>query len=205
MALADIGNSAMNILAIVVIIIVTMASVASLTWLIIRNKRYKQFRCIVWEKGINGAIIQSEDGAGIFTNRKTNNKRFWMKKANVGLIPDNIPYIQHGKEKLVYLVRVGLKNFYFLKPDVGAPGDISFTVGEEDVNWSINAYEAAKKRFSNSLLMQLLPFAVLIFVCLIILILFLNLFKKFDSLKEMLAMLLEIAKYLAQAKTGVIT
>lgn len=204
MALADIGAAATNIAVIVALIIFTVAFCIGIFFVLKQKRKYSEFKCIVWERGLNGGIIESIDQAGIFVDSKTKNKRFFMKKARVGLNPDEIPFVQSGKEKIVYLLRVGLKNFYFIKPNVSA-SNVGFSVGEEDVNWSVNAYEAQKKRFSNSLLMQILPFAGLIFVCIIILILFIYLFKKFDALREMMSMMVEISKNLVQAKTGIIS
>ena len=125
-----------------------------------------------------------------------------MKKSNVGIQPDNIPYIHTtGGKKIVYLLKTGLKNYRFINPII-SKDIVAFNVGEEDVNWAINDYERAKKAFGQSLLMQLLPFIVLAFTSIIILILFIFLFKKLDVLSEFGASLAEAAKYVAQAKSG---
>jgi hypothetical protein len=167
-------------------------------------KKYQQFKCIIWSRDGFGNPTQKTDGAGIFVDKDTQNKRFWMKNAKVGLSPDNVPYIQVGKDKLVYLIQVGLKNFRYigLKELWDNPNYIKFTVGEEDVNWAINAYEKQKKLFGDNWLAQYLPFIILAFVCMIILILFVTLFNKFPLMKDMLQQMVEISKYLAQAKTG---
>lgn len=148
-----------------------------------QNKRYKQFKVIIWGKDAFNQLIQKEDGAGIFVDRKTNNKRFFLKKHNVGLQPDNVPYIQKGNEKIVYLLQTGLKNFRFIKPVI-SEDVFTFDVKEEDVNWAVNSYERGKKLFSQNWLMQYLPFIMLAFVSIVILVIFIYFFKNFAVLKE---------------------
>ena len=134
--------------------------------------RYKHFRCVIFERDGFGQLTKTYDNAGIFVDKKTGNKRLYIKKAYVGLDPDNIPYIVDNKgKKTIYLYRTGLKNYHYIKINIKQPG-ITLTVGEEDVNWAINAYERAKKTFSNSLLMQLMPYIALAFVSIVILIIF---------------------------------
>jgi hypothetical protein len=106
-----------------------------------------------------------------------------MLKNKVGLNPDNIPYIETNNRREVYLIRNGLKNFSFIRFNFDNHNPL-IEVGEEDVNWAINSYDAAKKRFSNSLLMQLMPFFIIAFVSIIILIIFVYFFKDFDVLKD---------------------
>jgi hypothetical protein len=120
----------------------------------------------------------------------------------VGLSPDNIPFLTGPKGKrYVYLYQRGLKNFLYLKPNVRAEG-VSIEVGEEDVNWAVNAYERQKKLFTGNVLLQYLPFIALVFVSLIILIIFIYFFKDFEVLAEMAKALKEAAQAFAQAKAG---
>lgn len=170
-------------------------------WLYMRWKRFKQFRCVIWERDGFGQVTETYDDAGIFVDGKTKNKRFFMKRANVGLEPDNIPYIPTGKTKVVYLVRFGLKNFKFIKPTIKSE-KVEFQVGEEDVNWAINSYDRAKKAFLQTLLGQLLPYMMLAFISIIILIMFIYLFKNLGvfadtaiALKDTATRLGEIAAY----------
>jgi len=164
--------------------------------------RYQQFNCVIWQNDGFGQITEKYDKAGIFVDDATKNKRLYLKKANVGLSPDNIPFIPaaRGKKK-VYLLQTGLKNFKYIKPNISSDL-IHFTVGEEDVNWAINTYERGKKLFSQSWIAQYLPFIILAFVCLIILVLFMSLFKQIPEIKALVTELAEVAKYLAQCKTG---
>jgi len=177
--------------------------VLGLIYAILKWKKYKQFDCRIWEKDGFGQWRETTDGAGIFVDKKTQNKRFFLRKNNVGLEPDNVPYIPAGGRKVVYLLCTGLKNFRFIKINVGNP-NITLDVGEEDVNWAINAYERQKKIFNRDLFMQYLPFAILAFVCVIILIIFIYFFKNFDVLKDVAVALKEAAKEMARAKAGTV-
>ena len=104
----------------------------------------------------------------------------------------------------VWLYRTGLKNFQYVDLNITPNPGATITVGEEDVNWAINAYERQKKLFSTTLLMQLMPFIMLAFVSIIILIIFIYFFKEFSTLKDMAVAMGEAAQIIAQARTGVI-
>lgn len=161
-------------------------------WFYFFWRKYTEFKCIIWEKDGFGQLNERYDKAGIFVDGKTKNKRFFLKKANVGLDPDNVPYLPTRGKKVVYLLRTGLKNFHFIRPTVSNP-NIYLSVGEEDVNWAINAYDRQKKLFDQSMFMQYLPFMMLAFVSIIILVMFIYFFKEFDTLKDVAIALKEAA------------
>lgn len=187
-------------LIIVLLILITIISLS--VWAYLRWKKYQQYKTIIWERDAFGNIRQYEDNAGVFVDKKTNNKRLFLQKTNVGLEPDNIPYVvlANGK-KQIYLIRRGLKNFQYIKPIINEK-DFVFSVTEEDVNWSINAYERQKKIFQSSSLLQYLPFILLAFVSIIILIMFIYFFKDFGVLKEVALALQNTAEALRTANTG---
>ena len=164
-------------------------------------RRFAEFTCIIWQKDGFGQLTQKYDKAGIFVDKETKNKRLFLKRANVGLNPDNIPYIPTGKTKVIYLLQVGLKNFKYIRPDI-SDGLIHLTVGEEDVNWAINAYDGQKKLFSQSWIMQYMPFMLLALVSMVILILFIYLFKQFGTIGGLIKEIQELAKAVAAAKSG---
>jgi hypothetical protein len=165
--------------------------------------KYSQYKVFIWDVSDNGSVRLSYDKAGIFLNKKTGHKLLYLKKSNVGLNPDIFTYLfdDRGK-KIIYLLRYGYKNFVFINPVADTKGNLNFKVGEEDVNWAINSYESNKKRFSNSLLVQLLPFMVLALVCIIILILMISLFKQFSVFSEVATAIREASSNLASMKTG---
>jgi len=165
--------------------------------------KFRQFKCVIWERDGFGQLKESSDTAGVFVDNKTKNKRLFLKKNKVGLNPDTVPYLQCGKLKTIYLLKTGLKNFSFINVNVKEP-TVSLSVGEEDVNWSINAYERQKKLFQSGLLMQLMPFIMIAFVSIIILILFVYLFKNFAAFTDAALALKEAAQSIAGARSGTV-
>lgn len=202
--IGSLGNGAMTFgIVMVVGLIAVMVTVGGMFayW---RWKRYQTHRIVIWERDAFGNVRQTFDDAGIFVDKKTNNKRLFLKRNNVGLEADNVPFIPMGKKKLVYVVKRGLKNFQYIKPVIGEH-DFKFQVTEEDVNWAINAYERQKKLFQLSTLMQYMPFIMLAFVSIIILIMFIYFFKSFPVLRDLGIALKDAAVAFAQSQSGVIT
>lgn len=191
-----------------IILIITLVIVGVIVFLIakkvLKELQYK-YKCIIFEEGNDSAIV---DKAGVFIDKKTQNKRFFLKKANVGLNPDKIPYktavAGFGVTKYVFLLKTGLKNFRYLNLKSSSNPGFYVSVGEEDVNWAINAYERQKKLFSQTLLMQLMPFIALAFTSIIILIIFIYFFKEFGTLRDMAVAMQEAAKELAKASIGAV-
>jgi len=201
----SLGSGALGMMVLVIAIIFFGGVAIIGTWFYMTKIRvYNQANVIIWEKDAFGQIREKYDKAGVFVDDKTKNKLFFLKKGNVGLKPDNIPFIHtSGKKPVVYLLQVGLKNYRFLKP-VLKDDLVTYTVSEEDVNWAINSYDRQKRLFSQSWIAQYLPFILLAFVSIIILILFVYLFKQFPLIKEMMVEMKEVAKALAQAKAGTV-
>lgn len=192
-----------GLLLIVLIVVVTAGF--GLYWLYMNWRRYKEFRVVVWENDGFGHLQENYDEAGIFIDRATNNKRLFLKKYNVGLNADKIPYVPCAQGiKKVYLVRDGLKNFRFIKPEIEGQF-MDFSVGEEDVNWGLNSYERGKRIYSKNTLLQYLPWIVMGLVCVIILIIFIYFFREFAVLKDVALAFKDAAGQMAQMKTGVIT
>lgn len=205
--LAGVSGIALSIVILILSVLFIGGVVIGFIFLYKNWKRFNEFSCIIWEENGFGQLTETRDKAGIFVDSKTNNKRFFIKKANVGLDPDKVPYVPtigggyFSAPKTVYLYRTGLKNFHFIKPNIQSP-KITLTVGEEDVNWAINAYDRQKKLFSTSKLMQFLPYIAIAFVSIIILVMFIYFFKEFGTLKEMAVEFKEVAKILKQIKLG---
>lgn len=196
-----ITSGVLNVGVMITVMILILGGIVLLYLLSRRLKRYSQFKCIIFYKDGFGQEVQEYDRAGIFVDGKTKNKRLFLQKNNVGLDPNNIPVIADGKgKKTVYLFRHGLKNFQYIKFRMSETFNV--IVGEEDVNWAINAYERCKVMFSQTLLMQLLPFLAIAFVSIIILIIFIYFFKNFDVLRDVAVNLKEAAQAIAQANSG---
>jgi len=198
--LAGMGAAALNLTLMIISIVVVSATSAGLLWAYLRWKRYSQFKVVIWEKDGFGQFSEQYDKAGVFIHKKTKAKRLWLKKAKVGLTPDQIPYIQTGKTKVVYLIKVGSKNFRFFKPVLNTK-QIGISVGEEDVNWATHDFQVDKHQFSDNPLLQYMPFITIGFVTVIILIIFVYFFKNFDVLKDVAIAFQEAAKQLALASS----
>ena len=174
------------------------------TWLYLKWKRYQQFEIEIWQRDGLGQLNVKYDKGGIYVDSKTKNKRLFIKKHGVGLDPDNVPYMPSGKnKKKVLLLQTGLKNFRYIKPIITG-GMMSFVVGEEDVNWAINSYERQKKMFGDTWLAQYLPFMIIAFVSIIILILFIQLFKVAPDLRDAAVALKEASIAMAQSRSGTV-
>jgi len=200
---ASVGNWAMNIgILLISILFITGFTFAGVKLLIL-YRRFSQFTCVIWGQDGFGQVTESTDKAGIFIDTKTQNKRLFLRKANVGLDPDNVPYVQRGSKKVIYLLKTGLKNFRYVKPNITA-NDVALDVGEEDVNWGINAYERQKKVFGQNALLQYLPFIALAFVSIIILILFIYFFKQFGVLAKVAESLRLAAEAWAASQGGTV-
>lgn len=201
----DVGTITSNLLNVgvmigAVLLVVSVLIVA--TFFVIKRFKFGQFKVVKWTTDAYGNTRETYDSAGIFVDAKTHNKRFFLLKAKVGLDPDNVPYVMgKGGKPVVYLLQTGLKNFRFIKPRI-VDGAYSFAVGEEDVNWAINAYERAKKTFNQSKLLQYMPFIIIGFVTVIILVIFIYFFRNFDVLKDVAVELNEAARQIAMARSG---
>jgi len=181
-SISGVASGALNVVILIVFMLVVLAVVAAVILLVFKYRKYSEYDCVIFEKDGFGNLRYKTDKAGIFVDGKTKNKRLFLKKNNVGLDPDNVPYIGGSKSKKVYLFQNGLKNFRYIYMNIC--GDFGFSVGEEDVNWAVNAYDRQKKMFQNTLLMQLLPFLVIAFVSIIILIMIIYILKDFNVLKD---------------------
>lgn len=190
-----------GVLIITLLVVIVLMGIAIFGYL--RWARYKEYKCVILERDGFGQLRQTVDKAGVFVDGKTKNKRLFLKKNNVGLRADDVPYLSDNKgKKTVYLLKTGLKNFHFIQVGVNYPA-VTLTVGEEDVNWAINAYDRQKKIFnSESILMQLLPYMALVFVSIIIIIIFVYFFKSFEDLGKFAEGMKEAMSYYAQSKSG---
>lgn len=203
MAMEQVAGMALNIGIMIMSLLFFGALSAAIIYGMKQYQKWSQFKCIIWGKDGFGQIVEKTDRAGIFVDGKTQNKRFFIRKANVGLECNNIPYVQSGKQKIVYLLQTGLKNFRFIKPKI-SDDLMTFEVGEEDVNWAINAYEKQKRLFNQNILLQYMPFILLAFVSIIILIMFIYFFKQFPTLLKVAQALQEAAVAFAQSQGGTV-
>lgn len=189
-------NKGMLLLFLLVAIAVIF-SVIGLGLYFYKNKigKYKQFRCIIWQKdNLSGNIIEKVDDGGIFIDKKTEVYGLWLRRQpGVVLNADQIPWIQSGKTKVIYLLQCGIKSFKYVQPSVTTEG-LKFNLGEEDINWGIfeyrNSHNLLKKdEFGKQVVAQVFFFVIAILI--VIMIYFL--LQKLDILIPVLNTIKEIA------------
>lgn len=176
-------------------------TLAGIFWYINFLLRYN-IDCTIWFKDAFGKVHERKDKAGIYTERTTKLKRFWIKKANHDLDCDKVPIINDGRKKHVYLLQLGEKDYRYITPKVETPNKITFSIGEEDVNWALTTIERTQKSFFNTLLGQyIVPITIYSLVVVGIMVLVVSVVK---ILPEITANMAEVTKNLAQAKMGTV-
>lgn len=196
-----------------ILILIILASIVAVVWYFnSQSKKWKQFVCIIFTKDAFGNAIREVDQAGIFVDKVTGMKRFFIKKANIGLDPDNVKYIlsSDGKVRYVYLRRYAPKNYAFydftslLSND--KPG---LSVTEQDVNWALQEYRKHKALDNKNFWSQYGTYVIWGFAVISTLVLFALLVQKFEVLSNVASAingaaqaLKEAAQQLAVTKSG---
>ena len=195
---SGVGGWLLNIALILAIILIGGAVSFGVFKLIEYQRKYNQFIVAIWEKDGFGQFRQTFDKGGIFVDKKTNDKRLYLKKNKVGLDCNTVPYVptSNGK-KIIYLLKTGSKNFKYIKPNVHDE-IFTFTVGEEDVNWGLQAYAKQKVVFGQNTLLQYLPYIALVIVAIIIMVIFIYFFKNFEVLRDVAVAFEKAAASIAQ-------
>lgn len=208
---AGIADTAMNIGIMIAVGLIVVAIIGGIAYLYMNKKRYDEqgYRVIIFEEDGFGQIIQKIDKASIFVDKITKNKRLFLKNARCGISADNFPYVMGAKgEKTVYLLKTGQKNFRPITVKIDIPKNkdgtrVELKVGEEDVNWAINEFDRAIKMFDQkNILLEYMPYILLAFVSVIILVIFIYFFKDFDKLVTMSANFKDAVIAGANAQTG---
>jgi len=144
-------------------------------------KRYQQYSCIIFEKDAFGNIHSSTDDGAIFV--KGTNKRLWLRKNNISMPGDDLPYFMQGNKKALFILKKGTKNYVFIQPKID-DDDLEFMVGEEDVNWATIAFDHSTRNFGENWIMQMMPYAMVAFAMLVTMVIAIMIIKKFDVLLE---------------------
>lgn len=202
MDLSSLGSSALSTLIIMAALVLCAVFVVLVTYMGLRWRQQTQIKCIIFGKDAFGQTTINFDEAGIYLERSTNSKRFFMKNAKVGLNPDNIKLIYYGSKKYAFLIRLGQKNYRPLTMKMPSPESFNILVGEEDVNWALYDYEKAKKTLSQSTLLQYMPYIIVFFAFIIIIIIFVYFFKEIGVLRDVAVAFKDAAKELAKARLG---
>lgn len=194
----------------ILVILATIGAVAYFSYS--TSKKWKQFVCIIFSQDAFGNAIRSIDQGGIFVDKTTNMKRFFIKKANIGLDPDKVKYIMStdGKTKYVYLRQYAAKNFAFYDlTKLMSTDNPELKVTEQDVNWALQEYRKHKALDNKNFWNQYGTYVIWGFAVICTLVLFALLVQKFEILSNVASAingaatsLKEAAQQLAAAKSG---
>jgi len=207
MELGVISDQMINIGVGVIGIIIAVVAVVGI-WFIIKNQNKYTTRTNIWYKDPFGKIRCRKDLGGVFHDKKSDMKLFFLKKARVGLKPDTIPYVEYDAKffpkKEVNLFQHSLKNFAFIKPLVSNP-EMVLEVGEADVNWAVYEMRKYQNVFAQNDMKQIMAFVGLIVIVFAILILVYFLVQKFEVLSEVATSLENAANILSVGGTTVVS
>ena len=164
----------------IVLILLGLAVFVLIYFLITKMNSKKKFDYTVriFRKDANGDIIeQPNERGGIFIDKKTNYRLFFLKKLKFGLNPDNIPYkmkiingfLGQRAIKIVNVMQTGLRNYQYLTPEFGNPS-LKFIVNDTDVANAINAYERNIKQFSSTMMQNIIAVGGMVFIFLTIVV-----------------------------------
>jgi hypothetical protein len=197
------AGNALQTFAIIMGVLIVFGGLFFLVMLKVRVwLRYKQYTCIIFEKDALGNTIETYDKAGVFFDKKSNQKLLRLKNLKVGFDPDRIGYHFTKKSKIIYFLKYGLKELRPISFSISNP-DFTYKVGEVDLNWMIDDFNRNTLMFkTNSWLQQLLPFIIFGVLVFGVLILFYFLFQKFDVLQDVAVNLNAAAKQLAAVNGG---
>jgi hypothetical protein len=195
----SIVNSVFNWGIVIVILVFLVVLIGVGVYFYSQSKKFKQFRCIIFSKdALNNALMEIDD-AGIFTDKSTNSKRFFLRKHNVGLDPDKVRHVQSGNQKFVYLRKYSTKNFAFIDVTSLLKEIPELFVTEQDVNWAIHDYRKHKALDKKNPFMEFAGPITFGFAVIATLILCVWLFKQFDVLKDVAGAISTASESLKQA------
>jgi len=194
----------------IIIILSTIAAVG--WWMWSQSKKWNQFVCIIFSKDAFGNAIREIDKAGIFLDKSTGMKRFFIKRQNIGLDPDKVKYIMstNGKTRYVYLRKYAPKNFAFYDlTKMLSTDNPELKVTEQDVNWALQEFRKHKALDNKSFWNQYGTYVIWGFAVICTLVLFALLVQKFEVLQGVASALSaaaqaikEAAQQFAVAKSG---
>lgn len=203
----NVSTGALNISLWIIGILFIIGVMIGVYFLLMYMRRYSQFKVIIWDNDGFGNIREKYDQGGIFVDKKTNTKRLWLRKANIGLDCEYVPYIPAEKStmfgmsksivNIVYLIKIGEKNYRYLKPKFDAQ-NFGVKVSDEDVNWAINDYEKAKAIYNKEGLMKYLPAIVFVVVIVVIMIILISFFKEMGTMKDVASSFKATAEIMAK-------
>lgn len=192
------GTQILNGVLWVMVVIVAVSIIGYMVYFYTVKKKYSEFEVTIFEKDSSGTTFETYDKAGIFVNKQTNLKLWFMKRLKKGLNPNEVPYVvaKNKKGKLVkhvYLEKIGVSQYRFLHYKIDSDG-IKLKVGEEDVNWAAQDIETIKRQYGKeSFLDKYGSYIAFIITIMIVMIILISLFNKFEVLQDVADSLNKVA------------
>ncbi len=151
--------------------------------------KYSKFICYIFENDEHGNIFCKKDSAGTFKTAKFG-YGFYLRKSKVRMDPADVPFINLPSKlsikKLCFIKKQG-ENYTFLHGKL-TENNISFEVTEQDLNWGIDALKEGDKLISGvPIWPQIVAFMIIAIPTLFILVLFVFLFQKIETIAEIMA------------------
>ena len=208
------GMQILNGILITLVVLIVIGIIGWFLWKWFVKRKYNEYRVVIYEKDATGNVHEYYDRAGIFLDNKTGFKLLFLEKMKKGLNPNSPPYTiakdRKGRlVKTIYLRRVGVSNFRFIKMSLSDEGML-FSVGEEDANWYQHEMEKIDRMTGKAnIWAQLAPIITVVLALVIMLIVMIVLFNKLEAFSQAATNLaksselqLEISKTLQNITVG---
>lgn len=202
--MSKIGDVLLNILIIVGVVGI-LAMLAYFGWIWFRKWRaYHQYKVLIFSKNILGHFEYDWDSAGIFLDKALNAKRFYLKRGKSSLSADNVPIIRAGRKRLVFLRKISSKNYRFIYPTI-KDDKVQFLLSEDDVNWALEEYETAKKRWFLSWITEWKGLIIMVLVFTLIVVLSIKIIQGWGNLEATSSNILSAVQIQARMQEQLLT
>lgn len=183
------ANGLLHGLMIFCIAVIIMAAIGWLIIYIVKIRKYREFKAVIWERDSTGNVHESYDRGGIFVDKGTGLKLLFFSKIRKGLNPNSVPFVTAKDKKgrlikIVYLRRVGVSNYVFCHVKVTETGTV-IKVGEEDINWATQDIIKVRRSFlKEGWLQKFAPYIAFIITILVVMIILISLFNKMGVIEK---------------------
>lgn len=199
-------SSASDAALMIVLIVMTCSILGVMAWLIIQAKRYNIF-VTIYEHDAFKNLVGKQTKGGVFVDRKTNTKRFWIKKLkSFSLDPEKVRLVPEKRGRKMfykaYLYKFSDTDIRPVEWNISPNPGMTATITEEDANWLNSALIKWEATIFSNKLLQYLPLAIMIFSLILVFIIAIMLIKKFDVILPASENLKMAAESIARAQTG---
>lgn len=176
-------------------------------WRFLQWKKYREFVVLILEEDEFGQMNVKFDSAGIFVDGRSNQKKFFLRGANVGLKIDDLKYApcKDGKKLVMIQKFKGSDPKYVYYSVDRKTESVSFGMTEEDLNWGLAMYDRAQNTFEwKNKLLQYAPWMGLVFIGFIFLVVCIVTIKELKVIPEATSTLKDIVQQAVNSKAGTV-